>query len=186
MNLLSSTNARSFVLILLAVLFILLCISYAVRAGEAEQEGPLPRPEMRQGLLPNQMRWFMGLEDVNAEKERHQLAVKEITGEAHALIKELVAKEREKTEASEAIDRDALHAEIQDKVTEVGGKIIDEQIRHQKAMTALLELHRNDAIEDFKNSLKQQRQRRNARNQENRQARPRPGINSEEFEGAVF
>lgn len=152
------------------------------------------RGQMRDKMKQRAKEWFMELPGVEDEMKKHKENMKEIMDTMRQKAEELRKKymeenkDKEGGEGMEAI-HDKIAEEMKDTVTSVAEKMVDERIRHTRAIADLMEKYKTDAIE----KLKEQMEKRHAERKGRRGGRGkgRRGNNGDDnndvdVEGAVF
>ncbi|MFW5857188.1 MAG: hypothetical protein ACOCX4_04850 [Planctomycetota bacterium] len=156
-----------------------------------ERRGGQRGGRQRPGQGP--LAWFLELDAVKAERETHRANVEAIRKEVPELIKTTVEAARQ--DGGE-VDREAIQQQVEAKLPDVAGRMIDEFARHHRALADLLEANKAAGTEKLIETVKKLHEDRKGGPGDGK--RPRGGPDADEgngqgpadgggdFEGAVF
>lgn len=166
--------------------------------GGARRGGMRGRWQKRQdgsaghGMRAKGRKWFLELPAVKTEVEKHRGTMTQLNEEMRNTVRETLEAAREQAEGQE-VDRDAVAEQVKEVIAASASKMVDERVRHMRAMADLMEANRDTAIDKFIEFMDKKHEEHRQRRQEGgggeggrRQGGNPQGNAGNDFEGAIF
>ncbi len=151
------------------------------RKGEEGKKG-----DKRHRMMKRGKQWFANLPGTKEEMQKNRENMKKIMKSIHEKGKEVRTKYKKEGNSREET-RELIAKAMQEAVAEVAEQMVNEKIRHSRAIADILEKNKAIAIEKIKETMKNKYQMRKRKNHKRRKGNSNEKQQKrEQEEGAVF
>jgi hypothetical protein len=124
----------------------------AERREARRQDGDAKGPKAGRGRKGGPLAWFLELDDVKAEMETHRENIRDLRKQAPEKVKAAIEAARADGEKP---DPEAIRAEVEAALPPLAESMIEEYVRHHRALADLLEQHKADGADRLVEAIMQ-------------------------------